>query len=200
MADTSNEDTASSGGGASSNNNKGWIIAFAVVTVLLIAAVLFIVFRGSDSDQTATTATTTGQAGTSVSTTSTTKATVAPSVSTTSTTASSPSSSASEPYDIVCTSGDLFAVIDPSVLAQGATVVAYECAPATVGDAANAYAWARLESPGVEPLVVFYSGTARDPATSPHVMNWKVLSYGTSVFCQDVIPQQTCDMLPGAPR
>jgi hypothetical protein len=69
-----------------------------------------------------------------------------------------------------------------------------------VGDAVNAYAWARLESPGVEPLVVFYSGTARDPATSPHVMNWKVLSYGTAVFCEDVIPRQTCDLLPGAPR
>ena len=198
MTDTSDTDAASPGGGSSSN--KGWIIATAVVTVLLVVAVLFIVLRGNDSDQTATTGTTAGSVETTVSTTGTTTGSVTPSASTTSTAASGPSSSASEPYDIVCTPGDLFAVIDPTVLAEGAAVVAYGCAPATAGDAVNAYAWARLESPGVEPLVVFYSGTARDPATSPHVMDWKVLSLGTAVFCEGVIPPQTCDLLPGAPR
>lgn len=191
-----------------------WIIALVAVVALLLIGGLVLVLRGGGSDEGATTGTTTGATtGTAGRVTSlpattasrpmttTTRAPAAPSskASTTSSTSSGPGSSISDPYDIVCTPADLFAAIDPASLGQGATVTTYACAPATTGAAVNAYAWARVESPGLEPLVVLYSGTAQG-SSSPHVMRWSVLGLGTAVSCEDAIPAQTCDLLTGVPR
>lgn len=164
---------------------RAWPIAFAVVVVLLIAAVAFILLRDDGSDDTATTGTTTGTVATATSTTGAT---------------GSPSSSDSEPVELVCAPDELLDAVDPGVVATGASVTAYGCAPATRGDADDAYAWAEVAAPGVEPLAVFYAGRALDAGTSPVPVEWRTLGYGTSVVCEDFIPVASCDMLPGARR
>jgi len=202
-------------GAGPSPSKTPWTIAIIAVVALLLIGGLVLVLRGGGSDEGATTGTTTGattgttvRTGTSLSattasrpTTTTTRAPTASSstASTTSSTPSGPSSSISDPYDIVCTPADLLAAIDPASLGQGATVTTDACAPATTGSAVDAYAWSRVESPGLEPLVVLYSGTAQG-SDSPHVMRWSVLRLGTAVLCEDAIPAQTCDLLTGVPR
>jgi hypothetical protein len=156
-------------------SNRAWQIAVGVLAVLLVGVVAFIVLRDDDSDEaTGTTSTTSDDA--------------------------SSESSVSEPYDMVCEADDLFAAIPADVLAEGAEVVDFGCTPATTGDDADAYAWAALGSPGVESLTVFYAGREADGSATPVVLDWEVLEYGTDVTCEDVVPTEACDMLPGAPR
>lgn len=157
-------------------SQRGWRIAVAVLAFLLVAAIVFIVIRvaSDDGEDTASSASTT--------------------------TAPAPESSLSEPYDVDCDPAELLAAIPADVVADGASVSDYQCAPATEGSDVQAYAWAQLDAPGVEPATVFFAGTAADDPDVPNAMDWEMLAYGTDVVCLDVVPAETCDLLPGAPR
>jgi hypothetical protein len=178
---------------APSSNKKGWQVAFGVVTALLVIAVIaLIVLAGDDdSDETST-------AGT----TSTVSTATTISASTTSSAAadSSPTSADSEPVDLECSSSALLDVIDPSVVASDGVISEYACAPATVGDPIDAYAWARVTAPNVNDLVVLYSGYVGTEPAAPMPVEWTVLAYGSDITCQEYIPAASCDMLPGVPR
>lgn len=109
-----------------------------------------------------------------------------PGASTTTGPSGSATASAGEPDEVECSSEVLLAVAAEFAAAE-ATVADFGC------ELTSGYAWARLEGPGVDPLVVFY---ATDLGESPQ---WQPIAWGSDVVCDDALPTEACDQLPGAP-
>lgn len=49
-------------------------------------------------------------------------------------------------------------------------------------------------------LVVFYNVVSDVQPGQPTVAGWQVISYGSAIVCEDSMPVEACDLLPGVPR
>jgi hypothetical protein len=174
-----------------SPSSTGWIVAFVVVAVLLAVAVAYIVLRDDDGDDEAATQ---GSPSTTATTSTTAATTTEPSAEDGS---DGPGDEGDAPVEAECSADALLAAVDPDVAPEDQGVADYACTPASAGDLAGGYAWAKLVAPGVDPADAFFVVTT-DGATGD--VGWQMLDYGTAVFCEDSMPAEACDLLPGAPR
>jgi hypothetical protein len=110
-----------------------------------------------------------------------------------------------------CSAEALLAAADAGVGSPGAdaaaihdpdrSVTSFACTSASMGDLVGGYAWARVESGSLDPIVIFY--TAYEGQTSDGGAlygEWETLNWGTDATCDEEIPAKACDLLTGAPR
>jgi hypothetical protein len=164
-----------------------WPIVVGIVALLLVGTLAFLALRDDDSEETATTGPTTTAA-------------------TTTTTPPEADTSPTDPTDVgsisapECSTTALLAAVDDDIAAEDAEVTDFACTPASASGL-GIYAWAQLEAAGVDPLIVFFAAYEGDPpAGGPTDVDWRVLTYGSDVACEDEIPVEACDLLTGAPR
>lgn len=172
-----------------------------VPSIALGVLVVFLVGGCGSSDPTSDDGTTAAAVTTSVAVTTTAAVTTSVAVTTTAAT----TTTGADPADVSepeCSAEALLAAGD-SGIAGGVTgdVTSFGCTPVSMGDLYGGYAWALVEAPAVDPLVVFYAAYVGEAAEGGGVFgSWEVLSYGGDVTCDEEIPAEACDFFAGAPR
>jgi hypothetical protein len=174
---------------------KTWAIAFAVIAAVLGVVLAVVLLRNDDTEDTATTDTTETTATPTSPATEPTEpdAPAAP--------ASPTTSPATEIVGPECSAAALMESIDAGIAGDDATVVDFECTPGSASDRLGGdYAWALVEAPDTDAIIVLFAGYQGDgPDGGPATVDWRVLTYGSDVACEDELSTEVCDALPRAP-